>query len=182
MTYDGDKSGRVEIVPSEPGRDDGDGAIWWTFAMVQDRLVEAWAFQRAMPHVIRRNPMASDGPWHLVIRDRADLAEQALAGHELVSIGRATLRPDEVDRMDEALGWVKHVRPTDVRLVSMAIASLERSGHRIAWSEIAPRCGLRNRMGRALGPEALQMRYRRAIADIARALNGGNLDLSTSSR
>lgn len=150
--------------------------------MVQERLIEAWAFQRAMPGLIGGRATATDGPWRLVIRDRADMAEQALAGHELVSIARQTLRPDEVDRMDEALGWVQHVRPGDVRLLSLAIASLERGGHRIAWSEIAPRCGLKNKMGRPLGPEALQMRYRRAIADIARALNGGNPFLSTSTR
>ncbi|MDX3885998.1 MAG: hypothetical protein QHC65_16360 [Sphingomonas sp.] len=177
-----DETGRFESDPSDAGRDDDGGRIWWTFALVQERLVEAWAFQRAMPRVIAGKPMASDGPWHLVIRDRADMAEQALAGHELVSIARQTLRPHEVDRMDEALGWVKHVRPGDVRLLSLAIAALERSGHRIAWGEIAQRTGLKNSAGRPLGLDAHKMRYRRAIADIARALNGGNPILSTSTR
>lgn len=182
MSWDNASPGRENNLPSDAGRDDEEGRIWWTFALVQERLVEAWAFQRAMPHPLARKVMASDGPWGLVIRDRADMAEQQLAGHEMVTIGRQTLRPEEVDRMDEALGWVRHVRPADVRLLSLAIAALERSGHRIAWEEIAPRCRLRNKMGRPLGPEALQMRYRRAIANIAAALNGGNPVLSASSR
>ncbi|SNS53509.1 hypothetical protein SAMN06295912_108131 [Sphingomonas laterariae] len=154
--------------------------MWWTFQAVQDRLVEAWGFQRAVASVMPAGARASDGPWHLVIRDRADMAEQSLAGHELVSIGRATLRPEEVDRMDEALGWVVHVRADDVRLLALAIGALERSGHRIAWSDIAPRCGLRTKLGHLMGPEALKMRYRRAIKDIAVALNGGNAQLSPS--
>ena len=174
MSWDDPSPGRENNLPSGAGREDADGGIWWTFALVQERLVEAWAFQRAMPHPLARKVMASDGPWGSVIRDRADMAEQSLAGHELVTIGRRTLRPDEVDRMDEALAWVRYVRPADARLLTIAIADLERSGHRIAWSDIAPRCGLRNKMGGMLAPEALQMRYRRAIADIARALNGEN--------
>lgn len=151
--------------------------MWWTFALVQERLVEAWAFQRRMPAVITASPFAADGPWHLVIRDYADMVEQALAGHELVALPRVGLRSHEVDQMNEALGWIEHVRPADVRLLALAIASLEASGHRIAWTDIAPRCGLRTKTGRAMGPDALRMRYRRAISDIAIALNGGNPQL-----
>ena len=77
--------------------------------------------------------------------------------------------------MHEALDWIVHVRPEDVRVVAAGIADLERSGHRIAWSEIAPRIGLRSKYGRLLGPRPLMMRYRRAIDAIVRALNGGNL-------
>ncbi|WP_010125893.1 hypothetical protein [Sphingomonas sp. KC8] len=152
-------------------------SAWWTFAMVQERLVEAWSFQRRMPAVVSASPFAADGPWHLVIRDRVDMAEQALAGHELVALPRVGLRSHEVDSMNEALGWIEHVRRADVRLLALAIASLEASGHRIAWTDIAPRCRLKTKTGRAMGPEALQMRYRRAIAAIAKALNGGSPQL-----
>lgn len=144
----------------------------WNFELVQDRLVEAWEFQRSMPPVLPRGGVATDGPWHLVIRERADMVEQALAGHELVRVGRRALRAAEVDRMNEALGWVEHVRPSDARLIALAIASLERSGHQIDWEDVAPRCGLITATGRKLGPSAAKTRYRRAIDDIVRALNG----------
>lgn len=158
-------------LSSQHGSEATSDGMVWCFATIQDRLVEAWGFQRRMPGG-GRAPFAADGPWHLVIRERADVAEAMLAGH-VDALPRLPLRAREVDRMNEALGWIVHVRrPDDVKLLAVAIDLLERSGHRIGWGEVAARVRLRNKLGHLLGPDALRMRYRRAIDDMVMGVNG----------
>ena len=143
----------------------------WTFDDVEQRLIEAWGFLRRMPGG-GASPYAKDGPWAQIRREWGDYVDRDEV-RERESRPRGSLRAAEVDRMNEALDWVRFVRPEDVRLLGLAVATLESGGSQVRWTSLAGRVGLRTVTGRLLGADALRMRYARAISAIAATLNGG---------
>lgn len=146
-----------------------EGSGLWTFDDVEQRLTEAWGFLRRMPGD-GGSPYAKDGPWSEIRREWGDYVDRDEV-RERESRVRGSLRASEVDRMNEALDWVRFVRPADVRLLGLAIAAIESGGSQVQWAGLAKRAGLRTKTGRLLGADALRMRYSRAVTAIALALN-----------
>lgn len=158
----------------EDGRDNG--AI--TFDLVQERLVEAWGFLRRMPD--------REGAWLKDVRASAVYGRGQLSRQELWALYKVDsddydreqrpklpgLRSVEVDRMEEALGWVGHVDARDRKLLGVVLAQLQGERSRPSWTGAA----------RAIGwgghPDALAKRYSRAVTAIcvklSRGESGGN--------
>lgn len=137
------------------------GSLGWTFADVQDRLVEAWGFLARLPDReagwLRVQAIWPDVRRHHAFGDYGDMdpdARPALPGLSTVEVGR----------MEEALGWLQHVPERDRKLVGMALAQLQRAA-RPEWVWIA------RRFGGVAEPDAYRMRYGRALTRICRALN-----------
>lgn len=157
-----------------------------SFEGVQDRLLEAWGFLRRMPDreagwlrdakassIYQRGQLAARETWALYQIDSDDYDRDALPK-------LPGLRSAEVDRMDEALGWIAWVDARDRKLVAVVLAQLHNDAARPSWTGAA----------RALGfgghPDTLAKRYSRAITRIAvklgRGEKPGNLHLEVSSK
>lgn len=145
------------------------GAV--TFDLVEERLVEAWGFLRRMPD--------REAGWLMDARassiyQRGQLSRQELL--ELYQIDAAEydrdatptlpgLRSVEVDRMDQALGWMAWVDARDRKLVGIILGQMDRGASRPAWSSAAKALGW---VGHA---DTLAKRYSRAITRIATKLD-----------
>ena len=142
-----------------------DGSIW-TFAAVEERLVEAWDFLQRLP-MGGGSSFAKDGPWSQIMRDPlVDYVDRDEI-REREARGRGGLRSIEVDRMNEALGWIDLVpaKGTLRRIVGVVIEQLARGGSQVDWREVKRRAADKN------SPDALRKSYARCIATIAAALN-----------
>lgn len=135
----------------------------WTFQLVEERLVEAWGFLCRMPDReaahLRVSVMSI---WQQIVRQWGDAAPDAFSKRP-----RLGLRSHEVDRMDEALAWVELLRPHDRQLVGRVLPWLARGAVDIPWRKI------KAEMGWIGSPDALRMRYGRAINKIAVKLSNG---------
>ena len=144
----------------------------WTFAAVRDALVETVVLWRRSPGD-GVWPFASDGPWHLMVREIAKGDYDARGGDGTSS--DVTLRPlpltrDEVAVRDARSAWLLHIPAADDRrLVIMALATLATGRQRIPWRQI------KRRMGVAFGEDGLRRRYERAITAICERLNGAEI-------
>lgn len=135
----------------------------WTFRQVEDRLVEAWDFLCRLPdREAGWLRLSISGLWQQIIRQQADYRDGSFA-----AAPRVGLRAVEVDRMDEALGWLDMVRPADRMVIGHALPWLSRGAVEVPWMQIAAD------MGWAGTPDALRMRYGRAVARIAMGLSRG---------
>lgn len=142
----------------------------WTFAMVEDRLVEAMITMWRQPD--RERAMlrgGRDGPWHLVTAEAGDYdARGGLeTGGEIV-IRPASLTRREVEEMEEAFGWVEWLKPVDRKLVGLAVSKLAAGRREVPWVELLRPLGLKR------GRDGLRIRYGRAVSTMAARLNGGN--------
>lgn len=160
-----------------------EGSAAVTFDWVEERLVEAWGFMRRMPDaeagwmrdakassIYGRGRMTRQELWALYQIDSDDYDRDA--------VGRLPgLRTAEVDRMEEALGWIEHVEPRDRKLIGVVLAQLERGEARPMWRAAAAKLGWGGH------PDTLAKRYSRGIGRIAamvsNAENGGFLRLDT---
>lgn len=159
MTSPNSISGRIAANASE------DGSI--TFEGVQERLVEAWGFLRRMPDreagwlmdarassIYQRGQLSRHELWELYQIDGTEYDRDA-------SPSLPGLRSIEVDRMDQALGWIGWVDARDRKLVGIILGQLERGASRPAWSSAA------KALACAVEPDTLPKRYSRAITRIA---------------
>lgn len=141
----------------------------WTFGEVEDRLVEAMALWRRAPD--RESAwLKVKAIWPEVTREWA--AGDYDARGYLGNSSDVVLRPlplvrAEVARMEEAGGWIgRYVVERDRRLVIIALGH-KASDRRVPWrSMLKP-------MGLTMGADGLRRRYERAVAGIAKGLNGG---------
>lgn len=156
----------------------------WTFDLVVERLVEAWGFMWRMPDreagwlrgrlsgsIYQRGVLTRQEAWALYQLDSDDYDRDALPK-------LPGLRTAEVDRMEEALGWVEWIDPAHRRLVGMVLQSMHRGDDaQVQWTQIG------KRLGWAGHPDTLAKRWSRAIFRIAQRLergrNGGNPHLGT---
>jgi hypothetical protein len=137
---------------------------FYTFDMVQERLVEAVIMLRRLPDREKGwlRGVAKDGPWDQILPECPDDADAD------VRQSTPSLTQVEIAEMEEALAWMAHVPDRDRRLVGLAIAQLVRGGREISWRRLlAP-------MGVTLGKDGLRMRYGRAINAICVGVTGGN--------
>lgn len=151
----------------------------WTFDRVVERLVEAWGFLWRMPDreagwlrdvqasaIYEQGQISRQDRWALYQIDSDDYDRDA--------VGKLPgLRTAEVDRMNEALGWVEWVDPAHRRLVGVVLQTLHRNEEaQLPWGRIA------RKIGWAGHPDTLAKRWGRSITRIAQRLdrheNGGN--------
>jgi hypothetical protein len=142
----------------------------WTFDDVEERLIEAWGFLRRMPDReagwLRPSIMSLWQQVSMTAEERAAAYQIDGDDYDRDVLPRPPgLRSVEVDRMEEALNWLRHVPERDRRLVGFAIERLERGEARVPWRD------LMRPMGVVRGEHGLRKRYSRAIAAIAGALN-----------
>lgn len=139
-----------------------EGCVFWTFADVEGRLVEAMQFQWRTESGTWG--FASDGPWHLIVRDWWDWA-----AHEERPVPRIPLSREQMARMDEASAWLAHAPERDRKLVVLAVTALA------AGRKVVPWRALLKPMAMARGADGLRMRYGRAINAICVKLNAAEL-------
>ena len=145
------------------------GAV--TFALVEERLVEAWGFLRRMPDreagwlmdvrassIYERGQLSRQELWELYQIDSADYDRDALPR-------LPGLRSVEVDRMEQALAWMGYVDARDRKLVGIILGQLDRGASRPAWVSAA------KAIGWAGHSDTLAKRYSRAITRIATKLD-----------
>lgn len=169
MTYQHEVGGRVEFEASDCGKV-GDLAEFWTFDAVEARLVEAWGFLGRMPD--REAAWLRGGVssiYRSIVREWNDYWQ---TDDKPVRLG---LRSAEVDRMNEALGWLDHVRPADRKLVGFVLQALARGYSDPPWR------GLCRPMGWGGHSDALRKRYSRSITRIAHVLNVADFRRATVS-
>ena len=148
--------------------------VGWTFDMVEARLVEAMGFARQMEG--GRWAFASDGPWHLIVKDWWDWA-----AHEERPAPRVRLSVEQIARMEEAQGWLRFAPERDRKLVLLAVTALAAGRSSIPWRALIKPMGLAevarkaSSEGRGLGSHGLRKRYGRAVTCICGALNGAEI-------
>lgn len=135
---------------------------------VEAALVEAWLLWRRSPGG-GRWPFASDGPWHLMVRDGnlGDWDARGIDGDAPPPRLRG-LTVAEVARRDQVSAWLLLAPERDRRLVAAVIEQIGKSGQRADWMALRGR--FPNRQGCALGADGLRMRYGRALSTIARVV------------
>lgn len=143
---------------------------FWSFEGVEARLVEAWGFLRRMPD--RERGWLRPGVmslWRLITLTEREAREQYQIDsddyHRDALPRPPGLRTVEVDRMSEALDWMRFVPERDRKLVGLAIAELERGAKQVPWRRLLAPMGLK------LGVHGLRKRYSRAITAIVLGLN-----------
>ena len=133
---------------------------FWTFDLVQERLVEAYGFLRRLPDReagwLRTTTM---GLWREVKREWGDYVD----ADERPRIPGLTR--NEVARMDEALEWLGWVKPESRKIVGTALRQLHNGYSRIAWGEMTPD------PTQPGSSDRLRMAYGRALNVICRRLN-----------
>ena len=160
--------GRITSQLQTDPRLEAAAGLFWSFDMVQERLVEAVHLWRRSPGG-GRSPFATDGPWELVKRELFGPAVDKDA-----PLPRLPLRRSEVAIRDQTSDWLGWVQERDRRLVVLAVTKLAQGHGQVPWMD------LRKPMGVALGADGLRMRYSRAIQAICHRLNGGNARSGTS--
>ncbi|KEZ00602.1 hypothetical protein AI27_17930 [Sphingomonas sp. BHC-A] len=141
-----------------------EGSQFWKFDDVEARLVEAMEFQRRLPGG-GGWPFASDGPWHLIVKDWWDWS-----AHEERPLPTVPLTNAQIARMNEALGWVLLVPSSeDRRLIAMAVRNLATGRKSVPWTKLLKPMGVKH------GAHGLRKRYSRAITCICNALNGAEM-------
>jgi hypothetical protein len=138
-----------------------EGSAYWSFADVEARLVEAMRFWW---HVEGAGwPFASDGPWHLIAADKT--WDWDMDRRPDVRVPKLPLSRAQMERRDEATGWLRHAPERDRKLVVLAVTALA------AGRKVVPWRALLRPMGLSLGAHGLRKRYSRAVTCICEALN-----------
>lgn len=162
MSYDEDQGGRIGGLPS------GFGSMW-TYDLVQERLVDAMRLWWRSPGG-GRWPFAGDAPWWMIRAEWADYPDPDAPPRPL-PLSRA-----QIAERDEASEWLRMVPDRDRKLVVLALVQLASGHKRVRWSRV------REQISVDISRRGLGQRYSRALAGIARALNGaGNCAATTSS-
>lgn len=145
-----------------------EGSVFWTFDLVEERLVEAMQFQWRMPGD-GGSPFAADGPWHLIVPDWGDLLARIEGGQSVGATLRIPLSREQIARMNEAMGWLVHAPEGDGRLIVLAIRNLAAGRKQVPWTRLLRPMGVRH------GAHGLRKRYSRAITAICEALNSAEM-------
>lgn len=133
-----------------------------TFAMVEERLLEAWGFLRRLPDReagwIKVKALWPALRRHTMFGDYGDM--EADAPRSLPGLTVAELR-----RMDEAFGWVEQVQPRERKLIGLVLRRMDRErAARPNWIDAAQ--DWRRDTGEGVQPDTLRMRYGRALRAI----------------
>lgn len=167
MTSKGSVAGRVEIGPSNSGRDVA-GAGFWDHEGVEERLVDTFLAWRRTPTADARFCIAGriSSLWSRVIEDRA-LIDRDGADGEVEAPRPLPLSRADIARRDEASEWFAFIPERDRRLVTEVLAfRAKHEDKQVPWLKVWKRLG----RGKP-GPDGLRMRYSRAITAICNGLN-----------
>lgn len=138
---------------------------YWTFELVQERMIEAMGFlDRVTPSGY--NPYATDGPWSQIRKEWSDYVDRD-ERREALARERGGLRSAQVDRMEETLRWIELVKakPGLRKLVGVVLLQLLNGGSQPRWADV--RKTLRTKQS----AEVLRKTYSAAITTIAEKLN-----------
>ncbi len=156
--------GGVEAFKADSGSE-----RFWTFALVEERLVEAMRLWWRSPGG-GSSPFAADGPWELITeRTRAEAGGGYIGRGEVeqVALRRLPLTRGEVAARDAASAMLEMVEgDEDRRLVVLVLCQLARGAKRVDWAPVKRAFGARR------GAGALAERYARAIGFVAFRMNG----------
>lgn len=130
-----------------------------SFRDLEARLVEA-------VHLLWRIeggtwPFASDGPWHLIVKEWADWDAR-----DAKPVRQGPLTRAELARLEEVGRWQAMIPERDRRLVVLAVRELAKGAASVPWM------ALRAPMGLALGAGGLRKRYERALGALCKRING----------
>lgn len=138
-----------------------------TFGLVQERLVEAWGYLMRMPDR-ERGWQRIGAVWPDISRTRRDYEGWDPKLDRDVAPRKPGLRTVEVDRMEEALGWIGAVKERDRKLLGVVLGQLQRADEP-EWHFVAVDCG------REVSADAYRKRYGRAITGICERLNAAEI-------
>jgi len=150
----------IERVPEEG---------FYTFDMVEARLVDAFQLWRRMPDGDARFGLSGriSSLWRQYVPDVALV--------DAVADEPRPLRPSRGDiaRMEEATEWITRMPERNRRLALVAIAwlataRLQSDKARIEWQKLWERLGIERP-----GPDGLRKRYGATITAVANSLNSG---------
>lgn len=140
---------------------------FWTFAAVEERLVEAmrlwWRSHDSDARFSLGGRISS--LWRQCVDDPLALIERH--GVETEEPRPLPLSRADMRRMVEASEWMRFVPERDRRLVVLVLGYLARGERRVPWMK------LKRRIGVKFGADGLRKRYSRALAEVCAALNGG---------
>jgi hypothetical protein len=161
MRYGNSISGRVDAEASNAGRDG-----FWTFDMVEERLVEAMRYWWRSPDPERRFGLGGriSSLWRQVLEERA-LIDARGADGETPEPRPLPLSRGDIARRDEASEWLTHMPERDRHLVAVALGWLASGATQVPWRRIKHELGIK------FGEDGLRKRYSRAIASVAAHLN-----------
>lgn len=137
------------------------GGSFLSYDDVEARLIDAvqlhWRTEGG------RWPFASDGPWHLIRKEWSDWDARDPKPMPRIPLGKA-----EMARMREAFGWLLLVgEDVDRRLILLCVTERAKGPKRVPWARVA------RLMGGGHEPDALRMRYRRAMGVLTARVNIG---------
>jgi hypothetical protein len=166
--------------PTGPSQEREDG--FWTFAAVEERLVEAMLLWRRSPGG-GSWPFAGDAPWHLMTR-KTRISEAGLKGMDVQRRlqdedaeeakrmegrdRRGPLTRDDVARRDEATEWLGWVQPDNRKVVILALVQRASGRTNIDWAFI------KSAIGADIGNKGVYRRYTTSITAVVKRLNTGN--------
>ena len=141
-------------------------ADFWSFAAVEERLVEAMHHWRRSPDRDARFGLGGriSSIWRQALDEPLALIEQ----HRMAKPEprRLPLSRRDMARMAEASEWLLLVAERARPLVVEAVRCLAKGDSQVPWN------ALWNRLGRGPpGPDGLRKRYTRALTTICEALN-----------
>jgi hypothetical protein len=157
---------------------------FWTFASVEERLIDAMRLWWRTPGG-GRWPFASDAPWELMtrktrieeggfkgrehqLRMQAEDAEEAKRWEGVERKGPLTR--DEVALRDETTEWLRWCSPQDRKVVVLVLKQRAAGMKRIDWPRVKREIGSAAVDG--IGNKGVYRRYSRSVSGIARRLNG----------
>jgi len=145
----------------------------WTFAVVQERLVDAMTMLWRLPDRERGWLRAGVSSIWSNYHETFGMNAVELAAWRKINADVPPALPgltrQEVGEMEEALGWMEHVSADDRKLVGLAITELARGHAQVSWMRLLHPMGLRE------GEEGLRKRYGRAINRIVVALEAAEI-------
>jgi hypothetical protein len=148
--------------------------VWWTHDAVRDALADA--AEKLDRHERRLGPrLKISGIYSQVLRNNRADGQGEADGHAADVIEPLTdrevrrVRPltaVEIDEMERVNGWIEWLpEGDDRRLVGAASLMIGEQGRHVDWVEI------KRQVRSARSPNALRVRYSRALTQIARRLN-----------
>lgn len=160
--------GRLSSLTASQGVGKGQA---WTFAAVEERLVEAMAAWRRAPDGDARYALGGriSSVWRHYAPSARDLASwDMLVEQRAVEPRPLPLSMAEVAAMEEASEWLRFIGEADRRLVVIVLGIMASGEKRVPWSKI------KRSMGIPYGADGLRMRYSRAIGRVAASLNAAS--------
>lgn len=137
------------------------GGSFLTYDDVEARLIDAVQLQWRTE--TGSWPFASDGPWHLIRKEWSDWDAR-----DAKPMPRIPLSKADMVRMREAFGWLLLVEDDlDRRVIMLSVTERAKGPKRVPWKRVARAVG----GAYAFAPDALRMRYIRAMGALTQRVN-----------